>query len=197
MPRDGGNRHGGIALAQDVLVLTQAQDERNVLALQIGHPGITDELAVAHQCRDLHVRKCRAQPIKKLGPLRRVRVSSRWQQHPQQRNAHAVPCYRDHQDVDRGLAKIPVRPIDRQNPWLAAEPQQFDNHARRQRTVEPDELKETVKPPPHRIGLRHACHIRRQPPQADCSMLHDQQRQPRQRLASCDRQVDVFCYRPG
>jgi hypothetical protein len=35
MPRDGGNRHGGIALAQDVLVLTQAQDERNVLALQI------------------------------------------------------------------------------------------------------------------------------------------------------------------
>src|ERR1022692_3592711 len=39
MPRDGGNRHGGIALAQDVLLLTQAQDERNVLALQIGHPG--------------------------------------------------------------------------------------------------------------------------------------------------------------
>jgi hypothetical protein len=29
------------------------------------------------------------------------------------------------------------------------------------------------------------------------NMLHDQQRQPRQRLASCDRQVDVFCYRPG
>src|ERR1017187_7622521 len=63
--------------------------------------------------------------------------------------------------------------------------------------VEPDKLKEPVKPPPHRISLRHACHIRRQPPQADCSMLHDQQRQPRQRLASCDRQVDVFCYRPG
>jgi Methyltransferase domain len=79
----------------------------------------------------------------------------------------------------------------------AHEPQQFDNHVRRQRAVEPDKLKEPVKPPPHRIGLRDACHIRRQPPQADCSMLHDQQRQPRQRLASCDRQVDVFCYRPG
>ena len=33
MPRDGGNRHSGIAFAQDMLVLAQAQDEGDVPAL--------------------------------------------------------------------------------------------------------------------------------------------------------------------
>jgi hypothetical protein len=50
---------------------------------------------------------------------------------PKHRRDYAVPCHRDHQDVDRDLAKILVRPIDRQNPWLATEPQQFDNHVHR------------------------------------------------------------------
>jgi len=36
MLRDGGNRHGGIALAQDVLVLTQAQDEGDAAAKRDG-----------------------------------------------------------------------------------------------------------------------------------------------------------------
>jgi len=105
-----------------VLVLAQTQDEGDVLALQIGHPGIADELAVAHQRCDLQVGKRRAQAIQKLGAPRRVRVSSRWQQHPNERNAHAVPHHRDHQDVDRGLAEIPVGAIDRQNPGLAGKP---------------------------------------------------------------------------
>ena len=48
------------------------QDERDVLALQIGHPGIADELTVTHQGCDLEVRKRRAQAIEKLGALCRV-----------------------------------------------------------------------------------------------------------------------------
>ena len=126
-----------------------------------------------------------------------VRVSRGWQQHPQQRNAHAVPGHRDHQDVDRGLAKIPVRAINRQNPRLVGKTQQLDHHARRVRTVKPHKLEKPIKPPLHRGRLRHACHVGRQPPKADRAVLHDQQRQPRQRLLPCRRQTDVFCYRSG
>jgi hypothetical protein len=108
-----------------------------------------------------------------------VRVSGRRQQHPNERNARAVPCYRDHQNVDRGLTEIPVRPIDRQNPWLARKPQQIDNHTCCQRAVDVDELEEPVKPPPHRGNLRRARDIGRKSPKTYRSMLHDQQRQPR------------------
>jgi hypothetical protein len=161
-----------------MLVFTQTQDKRDLLALQIGHPGIANELAIAHQCRNLHVRKCRTQAIQEIGALRGVRVSRRWQQHPQERNAHAVPGHRDHQYVDRGLAEIPVRAINRKNPRLAGKAQQLDHYARRVRTVEPHKLEEPIKPPLHRSRLRCACHVGRQPPQADRSVLHDQQRQP-------------------
>jgi hypothetical protein len=58
-------------------------------------------------------------------------------------------------------------------------------------------LEETIKSQLHRGCLRRACHVGRQPPKADRSLLHDQQRQPRQRLAPCRRQTDVFGYRPG
>src|ERR1019366_3021163 len=63
-----------MALAQDILVFAQTQDKRDILALQIGHPRIANELAIAHQCRNLHVRKCRTQAIQEIGALRGVRV---------------------------------------------------------------------------------------------------------------------------
>ena len=102
----------------------------SLLAPQIGHPRIANELAIAHQCRNLHVRKCRAHAIQKPAALRGVRVSRRWQRHPQERKAHTVPDHRNHQDVDRGLAEISDRAINHQNPRLAGTAQQFDHHAR-------------------------------------------------------------------
>jgi hypothetical protein len=86
--------------------------------------------------------RVRAMGIRALG---RVRVSRRRQLRPQQRDAHAVPDHRDHQDVNRGLAEIPVGAIDRQNPWLAGKPQQVDHHARRERAVEPHKTGRTDK----------------------------------------------------
>lgn len=65
------------------------------------------------------------------------------------------------------------------------------------RAVEPHEPAEPIKPPPHRVGLRRARDKRRQPPQAERSGLHDQERKPRQPRVPCGRQVDVFCCRLG
>ena len=134
---------------------------------------------------------------RKIGAVRGIRVPRGWQQHPQERNAHAVPGHQDQQYVDRGLAEIPVRAINRQNPRLAGKAEQLDHYTRRVRTVEPHKLEEPIKPPLHRSRLRRTRHVGRQPPQADHSVLHDQQRQPRQRLPPCRRQTDVFGYRHG
>ena len=191
--------HGpcGVALAHDMLVLAKPQNERDFSRSQPCHPGVADELAVAHERGDLDVGKRRAQAIEQVCPRPGVRVARRRQQRPDQRNAHAVPDDRNHQDVDRRLAELPVRAIHRQRPRLAAYAEQIHDHARRHGAIDLDVLEEPIEPSPHRVGRRRRRHMRGEAPQADRPAPHDQKRQPRQRLAPCRREGDVLGYRLG
>ena len=146
---------------------------------------------------DFQIGKRRLQTIQKIGPRFRVRVPRRWQQRPDQRNAHAVPDHRNHQDVDRRLAEFPVGPIHRQNPGLAVHSQQIGDYPRRHGAVQFDMLEELIEPAANRVDRRHRRDMRRQPPKADRAMTHDQQRQPRKRFAPCRGERHMFGYRLG
>ncbi len=87
--------------------------------MQISHPCVANELAVAHKRGDLHVWKHSTQTIQKIGSLKRVRVPRLRQQRPDQRYPHVIPDHRNHQDIDRRFTELPVGPVHGQNPRLA------------------------------------------------------------------------------
>jgi hypothetical protein len=57
--------------------------------------------------------------------------------------------------------------------WMGATP--FRRATRRHRAIQLDVLKESIEPPPHRFRSRHYRDLRRQPPQANRALPHDQQ----------------------
>ena len=87
------------------------------------------------------------QPIEQIGSRFGVGVSGRGQQRPDQRNANAVPDHGDHQNVDGGLAELPVRAIHRQRPRFTADAQQIGDHLRRHGAVQLNVLEEAIESP--------------------------------------------------
>ncbi len=87
------------------------------------------------------------QPIEQIGSRFGVGVSDRGQQNPDQRNANAVRDHGDHQNVDAGLAELPVRGIHRQRPRFTAYAQQIGERLRRHGAVQPDMLEKPIEPP--------------------------------------------------
>ena len=145
-----GDRPCGVSVAEDVLVLTKPKNKGDFLLAQIGHPHGTDELPVAHQRCDLHVGDCLTKPIEKVRTRLRVRVPGIWKKRPHQWYADTVPDHGDHENVDRGLAELPVGSVHCKDPRLSSQPQQADDHRRGQGSIQRDMLEEAVEPAAHR-----------------------------------------------
>lgn len=189
---DLSDRPRGEAVANDMLVLAKPKNKGDFLLAEIGHPRAADELPVAHQRCDLHVGNSFAEPVKKVGTRLCVRIPGSWQERPNQRNANAVPDDRNHEDVDRGLAELPVGSVHGEDPRLSTQTQQANDHRGGQGPIQCDMLEETIEPAAHRADLCRRIDMGCKPPQADRALAHYQERKPGQRFVSCLTQRDVL-----
>ncbi len=127
----------------------------------------------------------------------RVRVPGIWKKRPHQWNADTAPDHGDHENVDRGLAELPVGSVHCKEPLLSSQPLQADDDRRGQGSIQRDMLEEAVEPAADRTDFRRCIDMSGKPPQADRALAHDQERQPGQRFPSCRRQVNVLEYQTG
>lgn len=86
----------------------------NFSGLQPFNPRIADELAVARKGSDALAHKRVLEGLHQLDPLSGIRVARLVKDTPEQRHAHIAVRHAENQNVDIGLAKLPVRAIQRQ-----------------------------------------------------------------------------------
>jgi hypothetical protein len=142
-------------------------------------------------------RKDALQPAEQVRALVRRRIAGLRQKREDQWNADAAPFDRDHQDVDRCLAEIPIGAVDGEHPWLALEAKQRNHKSGCGSRVKPHELEEAVEASAHGIRPRLRRHMRRQPPQRHRAETQNQQNQPAQCFLPRRRQRNMLDGRPG
>lgn len=164
-----GVGHEGVALEPLV--------ERDAVPLEPAEPVLTDELAVGQQGGDLGRAEDGEEAFHQVDALFGVGVARLIQHGPEQRHRDAAPGDAEHQEVDVGLAELPVGAVHRQPPGAFADRDEPNQQAGQGTLVDLEAAEEALQPLVVGIHLGLAAEPGGQLGQADAADLEQGQQE--------------------